>query len=57
MVVASPAAIVGRWLASGQLSKPGVCPPETSVPPEPFYEALAVRGVTTTLEETTTLAG
>ena len=57
MVVASPAAIIGRWLASGQLSVPGVHPPETSIPPQPFYDALAVRGVTTTLEETTTLAG
>ncbi len=57
MVVASPAAIVGRWLASGELSHPGVHPPETSIPPQPFYEALAVRGVATTLQETTTLAG
>ncbi|MFZ0493137.1 MAG: saccharopine dehydrogenase NADP-binding domain-containing protein [Acidimicrobiia bacterium] len=57
MAVASPAAIVGRWLASGELSEPGVHPPETSIPPQPFYEALALRGVMTTLEETTTLAG
>jgi lysine 6-dehydrogenase len=57
MVVASPAAIVGKWLASGELSKPGVHPPETSIPPQAFYDALAVRGVTTTLEETTALAG
>lgn len=57
MVVASPAAIVGRWLASGDLSLPGVHPPETSVPPQPFYDALAARGVTTTMEETRILAG
>jgi saccharopine dehydrogenase-like NADP-dependent oxidoreductase len=57
MVVASPAAIIGRWLASGELSLPGVHPPETAISPQPFYEELARRGVTTTLEEETTLAG
>jgi len=56
MVVASPAAIVGRWLASGELSKPGVSPPETSVPPAPFYEELARRGAATFLTEESRLA-
>jgi lysine 6-dehydrogenase len=57
IVVACPPAIVARWLASGRLSTPGVKPPETCVPPGPFYEELARRGIQTSLTEETVLAG
>ncbi len=57
LVVASPAAIVSRWLGSGKLDEPGVHPPETVIPPQPFYEELTKRGVTTTLTEERLLAG
>lgn len=56
-VVASPAAVLGRWLASGELSKPGVYPPETSVEPQPFYDELARRGMETTLTTEEVVAG
>lgn len=55
--VAAPPAVVARWLAAGDLRRPGVHPPETVVPPQPFYAALAVRGMRTTLEQRTDLAG
>lgn len=55
-VVATPAAILGRWLASGQLDKPGVYPPETSVEPKAFYADLAKRGMETTLSTEEILA-
>ena len=55
-VVATPAAILGRWLASGRLDKPGVYPPETSVEPQPFYADLAKRGMETTLSTEEILA-
>lgn len=57
LVVASPAAILARWLASGELDQPGVHPPETVVPPADLYDALAIRGCTTTLQETAVLSG
>lgn len=57
MLVASPAAVVARWLGEGRLQKPGVHPPETVVPPQPFYAELARRGAATTLSEETLLAG
>ncbi len=57
MLVASPAAVVARWLAEGRLQKPGVHPPEIVVPPQPFYDELARRGAATTLSEETLLAG
>jgi saccharopine dehydrogenase-like NADP-dependent oxidoreductase len=57
VVVGSPAAITGKWLASKELDKPGVHPPETVVPPQPFYAELAKRGVATTLTEEVQLAG
>ena len=56
MVVATPAAIVGRWLADGSLDRPGVHPPETAIPPVEFYGELARRGAETTLAEETRLA-
>ena len=57
IVVGCPPAIVARWLASGQLKGPGVKPPETAVPPGPFYVELARRGIQTSLTEETLLAG
>ena len=57
VVVGSPAAIIARWLGSGKITKPGVHPPETAVPPQPFYEELAKRGVQTALTEESVLAG
>ncbi|MDH5373324.1 MAG: saccharopine dehydrogenase NADP-binding domain-containing protein [Acidimicrobiia bacterium] len=56
-VVASPAAILGRWLASGELSQPGVYPPETSVDPQAFYEELAKRRMETTFTSEELIAG
>jgi lysine 6-dehydrogenase len=55
--VASPAAVVGRWLAAGDLARPGVHPPEIVVPPGQLWEALAERGMSTTYQERTELAG
>lgn len=47
LLVASPPAIVARWLADGTIHDPGVHPPETVVPPRPFFAALAQRGAWT----------
>jgi saccharopine dehydrogenase-like NADP-dependent oxidoreductase len=57
VVVGSPAAITGKWLASKEIDKPGVHPPEIAIPPQPFYAELAKRGVATTLTEEVQLAG
>ena len=51
-LVASPPAIVARWLASGALKKPGVHPPETVVDPVPFFRELERRGASTELTRT-----
>ncbi len=57
VVVGSPAAITGKWLASKEVDKPGVHPPEVAIPPQPFYAELAKRGVATSLTEEVQLAG
>ncbi|MDR9451399.1 MAG: saccharopine dehydrogenase NADP-binding domain-containing protein [Acidimicrobiia bacterium] len=57
VVVGSPAAITGKWLASKVVDKPGVHPPEIAIPPQPFYAELAKRGVATSLTEEIQLAG
>ena len=57
VVVGSPAAITGKWLASKEVDKPGVHPPEVAIPPQPFYAELAKRGVATILTEEVQLAG
>lgn len=54
--VGAPAAVVARWVASGELDEPGVHPPEAVVPPGRFYDALAARGFTTTVAEERALA-
>jgi lysine 6-dehydrogenase len=51
-LVASPPAIVARWLAEGRLSRRGVLPPEVAVEPEPFFAELARRGAATELTST-----
>jgi len=56
VVVASPAAIVARWLGSGRLAAAGVHPPETVIPPSDFYAELALRGPETTITEERVLA-
>jgi hypothetical protein len=56
VAVAAPPAVVARWLADDAIP-PGVHPPETVIEPQPFYEELARRGITTTLSEETVLAG
>jgi saccharopine dehydrogenase-like NADP-dependent oxidoreductase len=56
LVGAAPA-IVARWLASGELSRPGVWAPEQVVPPEPFFAELGARGFTTRLARSETVAG
>lgn len=48
-LVAGPAAIVGKWLAEGRLSRPGVWAPEQVIEPEPFFAELAQRGFQTQL--------
>ncbi len=49
LLVASPPAIVARWLASGRLKETGVKPPEQSVDPAAFFKDLEARGAKTTL--------
>lgn len=46
---ATPMAIAARMLATGDIDKPGVYPPELVLPPQPFFEALAQRGVDVTV--------
>ena len=55
LMVASPPAIVGRWLASGRLDKPGVWAPEQIVDGEPFFAELAERGMGTSMDRQKTL--
>jgi len=55
LMVASPPAIVGRWLASGRLDKPGVWAPEQIVDGETFFAELAERGMGTSMDRQKTL--
>jgi len=48
LLVASPPAIVARWLAQGKVKAKGVLPPERAVETEPFFRALHERGARTT---------
>jgi lysine 6-dehydrogenase len=50
LMVASPPAIVARWLAEGRLRRPGVWAPEQVVDGDAFFAELAKRGMGTTLE-------
>lgn len=48
LLVASPPAIVARWLAQGTVKEKGVLPPERAVEAGPFFKALEERGARTT---------
>lgn len=45
LMVASPPAVVARWLADGHLNKPGVWAPEQVVDGDKFFANLAQRGI------------
>ncbi|MFN2483778.1 MAG: saccharopine dehydrogenase family protein [Candidatus Limnocylindria bacterium] len=49
LLTAVPPAIVAAWLADGSLRAPGVHPPESVVEPSRLFQALAKRGITTTV--------
>jgi saccharopine dehydrogenase-like NADP-dependent oxidoreductase len=52
LMVASPPAILARWLADGRLDTPGVWGPEQVVDGEAFFADLAQRGIGTSLKRT-----
>lgn len=49
LLVASPPAIVARWLARGQVRQAGVLPPEQAVDAAAFFRDLEARGARTTI--------
>lgn len=49
LLVASPPAIVARWLAAGRVKDAGVKPPEQAVDAAAFFRDLEARGAKTTL--------
>jgi saccharopine dehydrogenase-like NADP-dependent oxidoreductase len=49
LLVASPPAIVARWLASGAVKETGVLPPERAVDAARFFRDLEARGARTTV--------
>jgi saccharopine dehydrogenase-like NADP-dependent oxidoreductase len=49
LMVASPPAVVARWLADRSLYRPGVWAPEQAVDGERFFADLAQRGIGTSL--------
>jgi saccharopine dehydrogenase-like NADP-dependent oxidoreductase len=55
MLVASPPAIVARWLADGDLRQPGVWAPEQVVDGDAFFAGLAARGAQTHISRQETL--
>jgi len=56
LLVGVPPAVLARWMADGRLTRPGVWAPEQVVDPIPFLDELALRGFTTTLTRTETVA-
>ncbi|MGB3716808.1 MAG: SDR family NAD(P)-dependent oxidoreductase [Candidatus Promineifilaceae bacterium] len=50
LMVASPPAIVARWLADGRLHQPGVWAPEQVVDGDMFFTELVDRGIGTSLD-------
>jgi saccharopine dehydrogenase-like NADP-dependent oxidoreductase len=52
LVVGVPPAVVARWLAAGEVTTKGVCPPETGVEPARFFKELAERGIHTEITVT-----
>lgn len=55
LLVASPPAIVARWLADRSLNQPRVWAPEQSVDPERFFSELEARGVEHSVTRTSPL--
>ena len=49
LLVATPPAIVARWLAQGTIASAGVQPPERAVEAAPFFRELESRGARTTV--------
>jgi saccharopine dehydrogenase (NAD+, L-lysine-forming) len=49
LLVASPPAIVARWMAQGTVKATGVLPPERAVEAAPFFKDLAARGASTSV--------
>jgi saccharopine dehydrogenase (NAD+, L-lysine-forming) len=49
LLVASPPAIVARWLVRGQVRQAGVLPPELAVDAAAFFRDLETRGAMTTI--------
>ncbi len=56
LMVASPPAVAARWLASGDLHRPGVWPPEIVFTGPELFAALAGRGIETSLTQETPIA-
>jgi saccharopine dehydrogenase-like NADP-dependent oxidoreductase len=57
VITGVPLAVAGMWLAEGRLrGQSGVFAPEQIVPPEPFFAALAERGIQTTLVRAVSLS-
>ena len=52
MLVATPPAIVARYLCRGSIKGSGVLPPEQAVDPAPFFKDLESRGARTTISLT-----
>ncbi len=50
-VVGIPASVVGQMVLSGAIRRPGVASPITDIPPGPFFDALAGRGIRITERE------
>lgn len=55
LMVASPPAVVARWLADGRLRRPGVWAPEQVIDGDAFFADMAERGVGTSVEQLETL--
>ncbi len=57
LLVASPPAIVARWLGRGQVRQAGVLPPEQAVDAAAFFRDLQARGAKTTVAVAETFPG
>ena len=57
LMVASPPAVVARWLADGRLQDPGVWAPEQVVDGEAFFADLSERGIGSSLAREEIVAG
>jgi saccharopine dehydrogenase-like NADP-dependent oxidoreductase len=57
LMVASPPAVVARWLADGRLQRPGVWAPEQVVEGDRFFADLSQRGVGSSIDRQEILHG